>query len=161
MVAEIVVQIQEKRENKRLMERLFESPMIKDLQEMEPELLDEEELVLIQEKTEEQGRGKKLEKKPKNQKTEERLPENLKKQKEPRQKPRGKIQELTQKVRKETLLLWMKSKIKKRHKNKQKHETTRKSTRKKKAANTLRTKHPTESDDPLIQLRGLGGLYQL
>jgi len=56
MIAEIVAQIQESRKTK-LTERLFESPMIKDLQEMEPELLDEEELTLIQ-KTDQQGREK-------------------------------------------------------------------------------------------------------
>ena len=43
----------------------------------------------------------------------------------------------------------MKSKIKKQHKNKQKYEKSNKHPK-----NEL----PTESDDPLIQLRGLGGL---
>jgi len=38
------------------MERLLESPMIRNLQEMEPELLHREELILIQEKKNQQGR---------------------------------------------------------------------------------------------------------
>ena len=188
-IAEMVVQIQEKQENKKLMKGLHESPMIRALQEMEPELLDEEELILIQETTKQQGKEKnpkrkRRKRKPKQiqdgktqksrkskankqktpktdrKKTEnEKRPEDLKKHNELRQQLRRKIQELTQQTRKETLLLWMKSKIKRRHKNKQKHETTTKSTKKKKkAANTLETKLPTKSND---HSRGLGGLDQL
>jgi len=164
-IAEMVVQIQEKQENKKLMKGLHESPMIRALQEMEPELLDEEELILIQETTKQQGKEKnpkrkRRKRKPKQiqdgkteqtNKNAENGQEKDRKRKETtwrpekhnelRQQLRRKIQELTQQTRKETLLLWMKS-----------------TKKKKKAANTLETKLPTKSNDPS---RALSRLNQL
>ena len=168
-IAEMVVQIQQKQENKKLMKGLHESPMIRALQEMEPELLDEEELILIQETTKQQGKEKNLKRKRrkrkpkqiqdgktqksrKNRANKQKTPKTDRKKTENEKRPPEDLKkhnELRQQLRRKIQELTQQTR-------KETLLLWMKSTKKKKkAANTLEMKLPTKINDPN---RGLGGL---